>query len=258
MKNSFRDGSLQPAITSFFNQDIDASRRFLATHLRACPEDCLAHGLKAAIEFYDVVLRWMLTCRGESVAGFIRNHRMVLADDRRATILDSLSCAENLARRAEPESEIADMGLFTLSLVSSVRRDYEGLVRNQWMACLTHAQEANLLGRKLLKANPGAHDAYLVFAWSEYLISRTPPAVRPFAKIPGIAGNRSKAIQFCLVSSKSGCYFRELAMCLLTVLYTEEGNEDHAIEILNQLAERFPNNAMFLAELRRRQKSSQA
>jgi hypothetical protein len=254
MKNSFREGTLRPAIDSLFNQEIEAGRAFLVAHLQSCPEDCLAYAIRAGVEFYGEVLNWILSCGDLSGGSVSRADRMKIDDRSSQFILESLDRAEKLAQTAMGRADSADLGIFTHALAKSIRRDYEGLVHHRWLASLTRAQEANLLGRDLLKANPNAHDAYFIFAVSEYLISRVPAMARPFAKIPGISGNRSKAIQFCLVASKTGCYFREFALGLLVVLYTEDGKPEDALSVLSQLAERFPKNSMIAAERDKRQK----
>jgi hypothetical protein len=252
VRNSFQAGTLRPALDKFFNDEIEDSRAFLAAYLESNPDDPLAYAISAALELYGSVAAWILAGPGVSVAGLVRGQRMELSEQRHNRIMQSIRCAEQSAERALADRDCADMGIFTLAIVSGVCRDYYGAVLNQWKESLAHAQEANLLGRKLLKANPKAHDAYCIFAWSEYLIARLPSVARPFAKIPGITGNRSKAIQFCEVAARTGCYFRETAACLLVALYTEEGRPADAMRILAGLATQFPNNSTIGAELKKR------
>jgi hypothetical protein len=253
IKNSFRQGTLRPAVTRFFNEEIDAGRAFLRSHLESCPDDALAHAMVAALDLYGSLVAWILAGREVSADSLWRGHRMELSNDRRDAIMNSLRRAERSAEQVLADPDCADMGVFALALVSGIRRDYCGLVLNQWTESLTHAQEANLLGRRLLKANPGAHDAYCIFAWSEYLISRVPSVVRPFARIPGITGDRSRAIQYCEVASRTGCYYREFAACLQVALYAEEGKAAESMRLLSGLAGQFPNNSSMAAELKRRQ-----
>jgi hypothetical protein len=258
IKNSFRDATLRPALDKFFNEELDASRAFLAAHVGSTPEDPLAYALAAALDFYGSMAAWILSGPADRIGRLVRGQRMELSVEQRDRIMDSIRRAEGAAERTLADGACADLGIFALALVSGVCRDYHGVVLNQWKESLGHAQEANLLGRKLLKANPKAHDAYCIFAWSEYLIARLPSVARPFAKIPGITGNRTKAIQFCEVASRTGCYFREAAACLLVALYTEEGRPEDAMRILSGLAGRFPRNSLIAAELKKRQTAARA
>ena len=253
MNNSFRTGALRPAIESFFREESGASRVFLETYLKAHPKDALAWALGAAIEFYDVVIDWMIGGADISPLTLLRGKKLQIGDGKSIRILEFLDKAEGFAPALVSDPATEDMGYFALSISSGVRRDFEALVLGQWKACLAHAQETNLMGRKLLKANPKAHDAYCIFGWSEYLISRVPGPVRRIARIPGITGDRAKAIKFCEVPVKSGQYYREFAMCLLVALYTEEGKTAEAIGVLTDLARAYPTNTAVAAELTRRQ-----
>ncbi|HEY3824358.1 MAG TPA: hypothetical protein VGL82_07350 [Bryobacteraceae bacterium] len=228
------------------------SRAFLETHLRTQPKDALAWALGAAIEFYDVVIDWMIGGAEITPGKLLRGKKLQIGDDKSGRILQFAGKAEEFARGLVSDPATEDMGYFALSISSGVRRDYEALVLGHWKASLAHAQETNLLGRKLLKANPKAHDAYCIFGWSEYLISRVPAPVRRLARIPGITGNRARAIQFCEVPVKSGQYYREFAMCLLVALYSEEGKTAEAVGVLTDLARAYPTNTAVAAELTRR------
>jgi hypothetical protein len=250
--NSFRTGSLRPAVEKFFNDEIDAGHVFLRSYLQARPDDALAHAIDAALHLYGTLVAWLLGDGKVSAASLVRGHRMDLSDDRRDKVMAALRDAERSAERALTDPDCADMGIFALALASCIRRDYHGFVLNQWKESLAQAREANWLGRKLLKVNSGAHDAYCIFGWSEYLIANVPGVARPFATIPGIAGDRAKAVGFCEVASQSGCYFREFAACLLVALYSELNRPGDAIRILSELARQFPNNSTVAAELNKR------
>lgn len=252
MKNSFRDGTLRSAISLFFDGDIGASRAFLEAYLREQPGDALAHALAAAVEFYEGLLRWLLAGGDLSIGSLMRGQRVEIGNMQLEAMTSSLKRADILAKSMLEDRDRSDMGIFALSIAGGIRRDYNALVLNRWTTSLHYAQEVNSLGRRLLKTDPQAHDAYCIFAWSEYLISCVPAFVRPFAKIPGISGNRTKAIKFCEVSSKSGCYSREFAMCLLVALYSAEGQEEDALRVISEIARQYPKNAIIGEELKRR------
>lgn len=252
MNNSFRDGTLRPALAGLFNDEPDLSRSFLNSHLELHPQDPLAHALLAAVNFYDRVIGWMLSRGKVTTVGLLRMQRMDMSNDQLNSILSSLQLSESQANRILGDPQLDDLAILALSVAGGVRRDYDALVLHQWMSSLARAQEVNLLGRKLLKANPGAHDAYCIFGWSEYLISLVPAVFRPLVKIPGITGNRQKAIQFCRVASRTGSYYRDFALCLLVALYDDEQNPEEALRVLSRLATEFPGNSTIAAELIRR------
>jgi hypothetical protein len=113
-----------------------------------------------------------------------------------------------------------------------------------------------VLARRLLEREPLAHDAHFVFGSTEYLISRIPFPARSLARIPGVAGDRKKAIHSCLIAAESGWYFREFARRTLVNLYVEEGRLADALRLLGELAEEFPGNPMLRTDYQRLQAQS--
>lgn len=248
LAHSHPDALLRQAILDFFNEDFEASRSSIDSHIGLHPRDPLGYALLAATAFYRSTIRWIVSSDTLSVAALLRNPRPELPADPGEWLLGPLRRVEDLA----PGERVSETALLARCIAEGVYRDYEGLVLRQWKASLAHAQEANLLGRKLLKANPRAHDAYCVFGFSESLLAHLPAAIRPLAAIPGVTGSPRKAIQYCEVAAKTGCYYREIARCMLIGLYSEENRAADALRILAELAAEFPRNALIAAELERR------
>jgi hypothetical protein len=72
--------------------------------------------------------------------------------------------------------------------------------------------------------------------------------VRPFVHIPGVAGDKKKAVRFCEIAAASGWYFQEFARRTLVNLYVEEGRLADAAQLIGELAAEFPGNAMLRAD----------
>jgi hypothetical protein len=138
--------------------------------------------------------------------------------------------------------------LLALCVVEGVNRDGLALVSKRWSAAIAHAQRAHLIARRLLEHEPLAHDAHFVFGSTEYLVSRVPAPVRPFVHIPGIAGDKRKAIGHCQIAAKSGFYFREFASRTLVNLYVEQDCLTEALRLLDELVDEFPGNPMLRAD----------
>jgi hypothetical protein len=85
------------------------------------------------------------------------------------------------------------------------------LVYRRWVAGLEHAREASLQARRLLEVNSEAYDAYYVIGLSEYVLAQIPALLRPFAKIPGVVGDRSRAAKFLEAVAGADCYFQDFA-----------------------------------------------
>src|SRR5205823_1162743 len=127
--------------------------------------------------------------------------------------------------------------------------DALALLHKRWMASLTHAQEAAMQAQRLLKVNDRAYDAYYVIGMTEYLVTQIPVLVRPFARIPGIVGKKSRAIDFLEAAAGAGCYLQDFARQSLVTIYLEERQRQNAIRLLESLAKDFPGNAGYRAEL---------
>jgi tetratricopeptide (TPR) repeat protein len=252
----FPDHSLRPAVEHFFNFDVEACNVLLAERIRERPLDSFVWALSAAFLFYEdafaSVIRWAERERRHyTIADFLKGEGVVLERHRRKAILAALDTATSHAEAALALNPGAAEPLFALCLASVVHRDYNALARKRWARSLDHAKQANRLGRRLLKSNPYAWDAYAVFGFSEYLVTQLPPMVRPFVDIPGVSGSRKKAIQFCEISAKSGVYCKELARIMLVGLYNEANRPADALRTMEELHEDFPNNVLFSTALRR-------
>ena len=137
-----------------------------------------------------------------------------------------------------------------------VERDACVLVYKRWMRALKHAQEASLQARRLLEADARAYDAYYVIGLSEYVLAQVPGWVRPFAKIPGVVGDRRRGVQFLEAAARDDCYFRDFARQMLLGIYVEMNRVKDAVQMAEGLVKDFPCNAGYRAELERLSKKS--
>ena len=243
MPSPFPEGPLRQAVRHLFNSDLESSRSVLAEYLREEPDDPLGHALMAAVVFYHYVSMRIPERETKSIVGVLLGPGIAMPPAMQKEIGSTLRRAQTLAARNGDASTV-----LALCIVEGVNRDGLALVSKHWNASLAHAERANVLARKLLEREPAAHDAYFVFGSTEYLISRVPAPVRPFVRIPGIAGDKKKAVQFCEIAAASGWYFQDFARRTLVNLYVEEGRLSDAVTLIGELAAEFPGNAMLRAD----------
>jgi hypothetical protein len=230
-------------VRHLFNSDLASSQSVLSDYLREAPRDPLAHALMAAVVFYHYVSMRIPERETKSIVGVLLGPGIAMPRALQKEIGSTLRRAQTLATQpGDPSTVLA------LCIVEGVNRDGLALVSKRWSASLAHAERAHVLARRLLEREPSAHDAYFVFGSTEYLISRIPAPVRPFASIPGIAGDKKKAIRFCEIAAASGWYFQEFARRTLVNLYVEEGRLADAVQLIGELAAEFPGNAMLRAD----------
>ena len=167
----------------------------LKGYVAASPRDPLGFSLSAAVPFYHFVGSRLRPHGGGSVQDMILGKGIGIPAN-----IHQVGAALQQARRlaevdlqADPRDQNA---LLALCIVECVERDAQVLLYKRWMASLKPAQGAGLHARQLLEVNPEAHDAYYVIGFSEYVLAHVPAIIRPFARIPGVLGEKPRAIQF--------------------------------------------------------------
>ena len=204
-----------------FKGELEASLAILKGCVAAHPEDPLAASLSAAVPFYHFIGS-RLQPNGQGSLQDMIVGKGIAPPANLDFIGTMLQWAERLAAidlEAHPWDENA---LLALCVAEGVERDIRVLVYRRWMEGLDHARAASLQARRLLEVNAEAYDAYYVIGLSEYVLSRVPRLFRPFAKIPGIVGDRGRAVQFLEAASESGCYFRDFARQTLAQISAEQ------------------------------------
>jgi hypothetical protein len=239
MFEPFPEGPLRQAVRHLFNSDLASSQSVLNAYLREVPRDPLAHALTAAVAFYHYVSLRLPERETRSIVGVLLGPGIVMPQALQKEIGATLRRAQTLAAQLGDPSTI-----LALCIVEGVNRDGLALVSKHWSASLAHAERAHVLARRLLEREPAAHDAYFVFGSTEYLISRIPAPVRALIHVPGVDGDKKKAVSFCEIAAATGWYFREFARRTLVNLYVEEGRLADAVELIGELAAEFPGNAM--------------
>lgn len=246
----FREGPLREALRALFNSDLASSQAMLKGYVAATPRDPLGYSLSAAVPFYHFVgsrlrphgaasVQEMIVGKGIGVPAGIHEIAADLKTARRLSGIDL-------------ETDPRDQNAFlTKCIVECVERDVLVLVYRKWMAGLKHAQAASIEARRLLEVNADAYDAYYVIGLSEYVLSQIPGILRTFTKIPGVVGQKSRAIQFLEAAARKGCYLQDFARQMLVSIYLEEHRPQDAVHVLEGLVQDFAGNAGFRAELER-------
>jgi hypothetical protein len=234
---------LRAALRHLFNSEFEESLEVLKKYVAECPEDPLGYALSAAVPFYHFVGRRLRPHGASSIKEMIVGRNMDAPPDMR-----QMNEWLQQARRVAKDDE---KSLLALSIVEAIKRDALGLFHKRWMPSLQHAKAATTYARQLLEKNAQAYDAYYIIGFSEYVIAQVPGFIRPFAKIPGIAGQKSRAIEFLEAAARSGRYMQDFARQMLVTIYLEERRTKDAVRVLEGLKADFPDNAGYRTELER-------
>jgi hypothetical protein len=253
MTAPFVEGPLRQAVRHLFNADHEASQSAVAGYLRQYPCDPLAYAVSAAVRFYHYVSLRLPERQTKSIVGVLLGPGLGMPQAMQKEIGAALRRAQTLAAAPLASDPSDPNALLALSIAEGVNRDGLALVSKKWNASVAHAERAYTLARRLLERDPLAHDAYFVFGSTEYLVWRIPGPIRPFVRIPGVSGDKKKAIAFCQIAAKSGFYFQEFSRRTLVNLYVEEGKLVEAEHLLSELVVEFPGNHMLKADLQKLQ-----
>lgn len=143
--------------------------------------------------------------------------------------------------------------LFATVLNLGLESDYLALVEKRDLAALSNTKRAGLAAEKLLAADPTCYDAYLAIGVENYMLSLNPAPVRWLLRLYGAQTDKDLGIQKLQLTATKGHYLLPFARLLLAVAALRDKNRQQAKELLQNLAQEFPNNQLYRRELSRLQ-----
>lgn len=143
--------------------------------------------------------------------------------------------------------------LFATVLNLGLQSDYLSLVEKRDFAALAYAKRAGLEAEKLLAKNSSCYDAYLAVGIENYILGLNPAPVRWLLRLYGAETDKDSGIQKLQLTATKGHYLLPYARLLLAVAALRDKDRNQARELLQNLAEEFPNNQLYRRELLRLQ-----
>jgi hypothetical protein len=143
--------------------------------------------------------------------------------------------------------------LFVTVLNLGLESDYLAMVEKRDLAALAYTKRAGLAAQKLLAVDPACYDAYLAIGVENYMLGLNPAPVRWLLRLYGAETDKDAGIQKLQLTAAKGHYLLPFARLLLAVVALRDKNRTEAKELLQNLAEEFPNNQLYRRELLRLQ-----
>lgn len=175
----------------------------------------------------------------------------------KASFTQCISEADGLADSALQRSSDDARALFVKTLTHGLRADYVALINGQGLRALSYTKAGRVYAERLIHADPQAFDAYLGPGVENYLLSLKPIALRVLLRLTGSEVDREKGLQNLHSTAQNGYYLEPFAKLLLAVAALRDNQKDKAREILSELHNRFPDNALYSLELNRLSASTQ-
>ncbi|HKQ07349.1 MAG TPA: tetratricopeptide repeat protein [Blastocatellia bacterium] len=163
--------------------------------------------------------------------------------DREFSELIKQALAATQARlRANPKDAEA---LYYQASAYGLRAGYDTTVKRSFVRAMGDANDSIAIQKKVLKADPDYVDAYMSIGLYEYVIDSLPFGWRLLARVAGLKGSKQKGIEHLELVTQKGKYAADDARVLLIGIYTKEHKPERALEIISQLAAKYPRNYLF-------------
>jgi hypothetical protein len=169
-------------------------------------------------------------------------HAAFFAADKQAQDLAQLQLKSN------PDDPNA---LFAMALSVGMQADYASLIDKHQVESLKMIRDADRYAQRLLVIAPDAADAYLTLGAANYIIGSLPGLKKFFLGFAGIHGDKKAGIQQLEIAADRGHYLRPFAKIMLALAALREKKTELASAQLEELVAEFPENRLFVSELRK-------
>jgi hypothetical protein len=173
----------------------------------------------------------------------------VLGEEFHAALAQSQKLADPVLRRFPKDRN----ALFATVLNLGLESDYLALVEKRNLSSLAYSKRAGQKAETLLTICPNCYDAYLAVGVENYILGLKPAPVRWLLRVYGAETDKEIGIQKLELTATKGHYLLPFARLLLAVAALREKNRKRARELLQSLAQEFPNNQLYRRELARLQ-----
>jgi hypothetical protein len=172
-----------------------------------------------------------------------------IRDSFNRVIANSQRLADAMLRRLPNDRNALLATVLNLGLQS----DYLAMVEKNNLAALSYQKRAGVAAQKLLAVDPTCYDAYLAIGVENYILGLKPAPVRWLLRIYGAETDKESGIQKLQLTAEKGHYLLPFARLMLAVAALRDNRRNRARDLLQNLAQEFPNNQLYRRELSRLQ-----
>ncbi len=243
-----------PELTAGFDllyeQKFAEAREAFASWESRNPEDPFGEvAVAASYLFEELYLQGVLT------SDFFLNEKKFLHGidgrpdpERMGHFREALAQAGQLARERQKANPKDGEALFALTLAAGMESDAESILQKRHMSALKRMKEANEFAKRLLAQHPEAADAYIAPGIANYIIGSQSAGARFALWFGGIHGDKKLGMEQVAKTAENGCYLRPFAKIMLALAARREKQDALAQNLLRQLSQQYPDNALYAAE----------
>jgi hypothetical protein len=246
---------LDQGFRQMYNLEFSGAHETFQAYVKAHPEDPFGPTSDGAAYLFDEfnrlgVLQSELFVDDERFKGREKPPPDPAVRDKfNAALAQSKKLADAILQRSPNDHN----ALFATVLNLGLESDYLALVEKRDFASLAYTKRAGIAAEKLLAVDPACYDAYLAIGVENYILGLKPPPVRWLLRLYGAQTDEQVGIQKLEVTATKGHYLLPFARLLLAVAALRDKNRNRAKELLQNLAQEFPNNQLYRRELSRLQ-----
>jgi len=247
------DSPLDRGYRQMYNLEFDGAHKTFQTYEQAHPNDPLGATSDGAAYVFDEfnrlgVLQTELFVDDEKFKGRLKAPPDAAARDNfDRAIAKSQQLADAVLQRSPNDRD----ALFATVLNLGLQCDYLAMVEKRNLAALALQKRAGLAAQKLLIIDPTCYDAYLAIGIENYILGLNPAPVRWLLRIYGAETDKDSGIQKLQLTAEKGHYLLPFARLMLAVAALRDNNRTLARDLLQNLAQEFPNNVLYRSELAR-------
>ena len=243
-----------PELTAGFDllyeQKFTEAREAFASWESRSPEDPFGEvAVAASYLFEELYLQGVLT------SDFFLNEKKFLHGidgrpdpERMGHFHEALAQASQLARERQKANPKDGEALFALTLAAGMESDAESILQKRHMSALKRMREANEYAKQLLAQHPEAADAYIAPGIANYIVGSQSAGSRFALWLGGIHGDKKLGMEQVAKTAENGCYLRPFAKIMLALAARREKQDALAQNLLRQLSQKYPANALFASE----------
>ncbi|HWN99552.1 MAG TPA: tetratricopeptide repeat protein [Blastocatellia bacterium] len=129
-----------------------------------------------------------------------------------------------------------------------LRAAYTTSVKRSFRRAIGDANDSVQMQRQVIKVDPEYIDSYLSIGLYEYVIDSLPIGWKVLARLAGLKGSKKKGIEHLELVTQRGKYAADDARVVLIGLYSKQNQPEKAVELITQLATKYPRNYLFGVE----------
>ena len=163
--------------------------------------------------------------------------------DREFNELIKKAIAASAARLQKNPEDVE--ALYYQASAQGLRAGYNVTVKRSFRRAIGDANQSIILHKRVIKLDPNYADSYLSIGLYEYVIDSLPFLWRTLARFAGLKGSKKNGIAHLEQAVQSGKYAADDARVILMGIYAKEKQTEKSLEIINQLAGKYPKNFLF-------------